>query len=101
VSISYLYVIGSENSVKIGFSKRPESRLKQLQTANGEALKLHHKEAFDERRIRLYEKAIHKELSHKKMKGEWFDLSPDDAVLHVKHLRMYYEDQETLLAHRL
>lgn len=32
--MSYIYVIGTENQVKIGFSKTPEKRLKQLQTGN-------------------------------------------------------------------
>ena len=28
--MSYIYVIGTENQVKIGFSKTPEKRLKQI-----------------------------------------------------------------------
>lgn len=94
MNISYLYVIGAENEapIKIGFSKNPEKRLKALQTGYPKALYLHTKQEFETNKIRVIEKMIHKELSHLRSKGEWFDMTPEDAVLHVEHMRIMYED---------
>lgn len=95
----YLYVIGPNNGsrVKLGFSKNPEQRLKTLQTAQPEKLLLHYKEKFTEQQIRLYERTLHRELAHHRLSGEWFALTPEEATLHIKHLKLYYEDQEYLL----
>ncbi len=76
----FLYVIGNKsNRQKIGFSKNVEKRLKTLQTGNSEELLLHYYVSVPENRVRILEKKIHQELSYKRLKGEWFDMSPDDA----------------------
>lgn len=95
----YLYVIGTNDTspVKIGFSKKPERRLKQLQTSCAEPLVLYHKEELLAEAIREYERVIHRELGHLKMTGEWFKLSPQEATLQVKHLRIYFEGNEQML----
>lgn len=85
--MNYIYVIGPENEqgqMKIGFSKDPKKRLSSLQTGNTEKLKLYYYEEVMDKRVRLVEKAIHKEIGHKRIKGEWFDLSSSDAILEVK-----------------
>jgi predicted GIY-YIG superfamily endonuclease len=76
----FLYVIGNKsNRQKIGFSKNVEKRLKTLQTGNSEELLLHYYVQVPEHRVRILEKKIHLELSYKRLKGEWFDISADDA----------------------
>lgn len=97
----YIYVICANtesNLVKIGFSAQPEKRLKQLQTGQGIALVLFHKEEVPTESVRALERLIHKELRHKKSLGEWFSISPDDAVLEIKHALMRYGDLPNLSA---
>jgi predicted GIY-YIG superfamily endonuclease len=78
----FIYIIGNkENKQKIGFSKDVHKRLKSLQTGNPEKLTLHHYVKIPENRVRLIEKKIHSELSYKRLSGEWFNMSPEEAKL--------------------
>ena len=65
-----LYIIQSDMSgnIKIGRSKDPQKRLKQLQTGNPNKLKLI---AFFEGEG-WKEKIIHEKLRRYRLKGEWF-----------------------------
>lgn len=82
----YLYVIGTEGrKQKIGFSKNVAKRLTELQTGNSEKLYIHHTEEVPQDRVRLLERKIHKELSYKRIQGEWFELTSDEA----KHVLMF------------
>lgn len=77
----YIYAIGNKSNLqKIGFAKNPSLRLKQLQTGNPEQLILHHYIEVPESRVRLLEKHLHKELNYKKVKGEWFKLTPEECI---------------------
>ena len=76
-----LYFIQSDftGMIKIGRSKNPKKRLKQLQTGNPNRLKLiaSFKGKGEE------EKYLHEELNRYKLKGEWFSYQcvgsiPDD-----------------------
>jgi len=95
MNISYLYVIGPKQNgpVKIGFSAHPEQRLKTLQTSHPDPLVIHHTVKFDSKNIRELEKIIHKEVSHKKTQGEWFNISPQDASLLLEHMFILHEDK--------
>ena len=65
-----LYIIQSDKTgmIKIGRSKDPEKRLKQLQTGNPNKLKLI--ACFKNEGWR--EKQIHESLRAYRLKGEWF-----------------------------
>jgi hypothetical protein len=76
----YIYAIGTEINQKIGFSKDPQKRLKQLQTGNQETLSLHHAIEVDEKKVRILERYLHKDIGFKRMKGEWFNMTKDEAV---------------------
>ena len=76
----YIYAIGTETRQKIGFSKNPQARLKQLQTGNAEQLVLHHYIEVPDNRTRLIEKFLHKDIGYKKLKGEWFGMTKKEAV---------------------
>jgi hypothetical protein len=76
-----LYFIQSDltGMIKIGRSKDPQKRLKQLQTGNPNKLKLI--ASFD--RMGWREKALHEHLSKWSLEGEWFGYEcvgsiPDD-----------------------
>jgi hypothetical protein len=67
----HLYFIQSDitGMIKIGRSKDPVKRLKQLQTGNANKLKL----IASFKGLGWREKIIHEELSRWSKKGEWFD----------------------------
>ena len=62
--MSFIYLIQNleTSRYKIGISKHPQKRIKQLQTGSGEELKL----------IHTYESDTH---------GEWFDISLSEEVV--------------------
>jgi hypothetical protein len=88
--VSFLYIIAAspEGPVKLGFSADPRKRLKQLQTGSVHVLALHHTEEVDDSRVKIAERALHKLLGHRRLKGEWFSLSVEEAVFEVVHIRM-------------
>ena len=92
--MSYIYIIGPENNgpVKIGISKKPTSRLKQLQTAHPEKLIIHNTFEIEESRTKLLEQKIHKDLSYLRSKGEWFNIDPKEAIELVSFFVIKYKD---------
>ena len=84
----FIYAIGTtESRQKIGYSGNPEERLKTLQTGNPETLHLHYQFEIDEEIAEKYERFIHREYNHKRVKGEWFNMTPEE----VKALLQYQE----------
>jgi hypothetical protein len=95
----YIYVIcerADAKLVKIGFSKAPERRVGQLQTGHPAPLVLYHKEAVNNDLVRALEKVIHRTLAHKRKGGEWFALTPEDAVFEIQHALMKHGDNLNL-----
>jgi hypothetical protein len=83
--VSYVYVIGAyQQSVKVGLSECPEKRLADLQTSNPAKLRLHFKAEVAPDKVRFVEMQAHKALSGKRLAGEWFDCSPDEAEQAIK-----------------
>ena len=77
----YVYFIrsigtGKNNRMKIGYSRDPEKRLKQLQTGNCLELKIEAKICCkDEPTARHIEKLAHQIFKSEHKRGEWFRLS--------------------------
>jgi hypothetical protein len=71
---TYLYAIGdsSNQMVKLGKSKNPGYRLKQLQTGTSVELILF---GFCKESSPLTEKEVHKLLKADRLSGEWFKMS--------------------------
>ena len=89
----YIYIIGSDKSpYKIGFSKTPQDRLKSLQTGNFNKLNIYYTEEISESKVKFIEKQIHNNLRHRRVKGEWFNINLEEAILEVKYCRMKYEE---------
>jgi hypothetical protein len=91
-----IYAIGTDTRQKIGFSKDPSARLKQLQTGNAEVLYLHYTIKVDESRIRLLERFLHKDIGYKRLKGEWFNMTKDEAVNYLIFAEITWIDDELL-----
>jgi len=93
----FIYVIGPESgSQKIGFSQDVEKRLSSIQTGNPQKLKIHHKQEVRKEHVRLLEKKIHHANARKKVSGEWFDLTPEDAILEVTFAMIRWSDDPSL-----
>jgi len=75
-----IYAIGTDTKQKIGFSNKPESRLKQLQTGNPEALQLHYAIDVDKKHVNLLERYLHKDIGYKRIKGEWFSMTKKEVI---------------------
>ena len=75
-----IYAIGTDTKQKIGFSKTPESRLKQLQTGNPEDLHLHYTIDVNEDCVNVLEKYLHKDIGYKRIKGEWFSMTKKEVI---------------------
>ncbi|QYB17692.1 hypothetical protein PV-S19_0328 [Pacmanvirus S19] len=71
----YLYFIVElpyTDKVKIGISKNPQKRLKQLQTGNPNKLIIYH--MFESEDYKLLERTMHNICKDLKIIGEWFEL---------------------------
>lgn len=73
--MNYVYIITDGEGYKIGFSKSPEKRLKELQTANKNKLQLIHTQEV--KFGQQTERALHNFLAQYRQEGEWFLLSLD------------------------
>lgn len=94
----YIYAIGTTGRrQKIGYSADPEVRLRTLQTGNPEPLQVQYIFEIDEKYARKYEKFIHREYGHKRISGEWFDMTPEE----VASLMQYQEIMLESTLHRL
>lgn len=84
---SYIYIVGAskDGPVKIGLSVDPERRRRQLQTGYPEPLQVFHTEEVESDWVQIMEGIIHRENRHKRLKGEWFRMSVEDAILEIRH----------------
>lgn len=89
----FLYVIASgPNSVKIGYSADPQRRLGQLQIGHEKILQVVYKEPVPVDKAPLLEKLVHKANNHKRIHGEWFALTPDEAISEIQFAIIRYSD---------
>jgi len=94
----FIYVIGpKEPPIKIGITGDINQRLRSLQTGHSSKLFVHHQEEItDSKTAKLFEGIIHKNLKHLQTHGEWFNLSIEDAINHVKWCIIRYENEPNL-----
>ena len=71
----YIYLIKNtaESYYKIGVAKTPQTRLSQLQTGNSDKLVII--EAYETDYAHKIERILHRNYSHLKKEGEWFNFS--------------------------
>ena len=79
--MSYIYLIKSDlpdmEIYKIGYSKNPKQRLKELKTANPHPRSIIAQ--FKTKNGRMIETLLHKQYKTKKVDGEWFYLFSHDV----------------------
>jgi hypothetical protein len=81
--VKYIYLIQSleEGYYKIGISKNPQRRIKELQTGNSSPLKL--VETYQSEHAGQIERTLHRRYSHFHKNGEWFDMSISEEASFV------------------
>ena len=87
----YIYCIGTGTKQKIGFTSNIEQRLKTLQTANSEQLNVHETLEVEDRYIRKFEQYIHHDQSHRRLKGEWFNMTAKEGVDLINYYQIMYD----------
>lgn len=79
-----IYVVGTaKGRVKIGVSRDPVKRLQALQVANDRDLRLYFYLYCDDIPARTIERAVHECLWKTHLSGEWFEISPHQAIVAI------------------
>ena len=87
----FLYCIcNSQGQTKFGFSKDPHARVRALQTGSADDLILLETLSVPQDRVREYEGLLHSEFAHLRCRGEWFNISPEDAVSYLTWFGIRY-----------
>jgi Meiotically up-regulated gene 113 len=77
---TYVYVISAgEAAVKVGLATRPAERLSALQTAHYQHLTLFYSIACTAHEAVEVERRAHQILKDKRLSGEWFSVTPEEA----------------------
>lgn len=101
----FIYVIGPKDPpVKIGISNNCEQRLGNLQTGHSERLFIYHQEPVDVALAKTFESIIHKNLNPKRLVGEWFNITVEEAIHEIQFALIRYADEPGLkhrFKHRL
>lgn len=77
----FIYIIREKDSgnIKIGISRNPEARLKQLQTGNSQPLELVSFRSAENRFVD--ERALHNDAEDFHLRGEWFSDSALEVII--------------------
>jgi len=96
--MTVIYVMESEVGVKIGISKNPNERLRQVTNASGMQVSLRHTREHES--AYAVEQNAHKLLADKRRTGEWFNVTVDEAIAAIDEAASEIEDacepQETV-----
>ena len=94
--MKHVYLIQSleDGYYKIGVSKHPKKRVKQLQTGNSSELKL--VESFESEYPHLVERALQRRYDHLKKEGEWFDIAISEEVSFLTDCKRIEESIDNL-----
>lgn len=78
-SPGHVYAIGADTgAVKLGFSIHPEKRVKEIQHMSPIALRLLATLWVPD--MREAERLLHEKYAHRRMWGEWFDITHSEAI---------------------
>lgn len=88
-----MYVIANntDGPVKLGISHDPHSRTKQLQTGHVDKLEVFHQEPVDKSKIKIFERLLHRDNRHYRIRGEWFNMSVKDAICYIQYTIIRYD----------
>lgn len=94
-----IYIISNGKQYKVGFSKNPTRRVKQLQTGCADKLELKYSIEIEKAPIRLIELVAHKQFGNRIL-GEWFDEDYDKLKNTIDYIKMRYDNEETAMQYK-
>ena len=87
----FLYCIANNQGLcKFGFSREPSRRLRALQTGSADQLHLVESVVVPEDRVREYERILHKEFAHLRVRGEWFNCDAARGASYLQWFAIHY-----------
>lgn len=94
----FIYLIQSleTSKYKIGVSKNPSKRIKQIQTGNGDDLKLVFQ--YESLHYKQIEKYLHNKYSYLKTRGEWYYLGLEEELSFMTDCKYAEENIDQLIA---
>jgi hypothetical protein len=94
--MKHIYLIQSQEDgyYKIGVSKHPKKRVKQLQTGNSSELKLI--DSYESEHAHKIERSLQRRYSYLKKEGEWFDLSLKEDIAFLTDCKQIEENIDIL-----
>lgn len=96
-NLASIYIIGPrEGPYKVGYSKDPQVRLSNIQVASPVDVFLLYTQETEEDKAKTIEKLIHRQISLKRLRGEWFSIALEDLIAEVKFAFIRWEDEESL-----
>lgn len=81
---TYFFIENEDNDdsrIKIGFSKNPEKRIRELQTGNSRKLAIM---GWIESDDQSHERCLHKKYKGFRLNGEWFSIEPNHVLEELK-----------------
>jgi DNA-binding XRE family transcriptional regulator len=79
-SVSHIYVIAAgDKTVKVGIARDPEKRCGFLQVGHHTPLEIAFTKSCEEKEARLVEQFTHRLLKEKHLRGEWFNVTVEEA----------------------
>ena len=90
-----IYLIrGNDGRYKIGISKNPSKRIKELQTGNSDKMTII--DTYESIYAPQIESALHRYYSHSRKEGEWFDLSVVEESNFIKNCQKIDQSLQAL-----
>ena len=86
----YLYCISDGSLCKFGYSVDPQRRLRSLQTGSSSRLSLVHCIVVEQDQGRVLEREFHREYARRRVRGEWFRCSVEEAVVWLTWFEIHY-----------
>lgn len=91
----FLYCIANnQGQCKFGFSSDPDRRLRGLQTGSSDELFLIESIAVPADRVREYERLLHSEFAHRRVRGEWFSINAEEGALFLSWFYIHHLSSE-------
>lgn len=85
MTAKYVYVMLSENGpIKVGIAADPKARLASIQSASPWKITLVH--ASEHKDAGIIERAVHLALRDRRLTGEWFSATADEAIEAIKRV---------------
>jgi hypothetical protein len=81
-------------SYKVGKSKNPEKRVKELQTGNSNKLYISH--VYDTKYSNLLESTLHIHFKPYRLEGEWFAMEESDVDMFIEICDKYEKNFDIL-----